>query len=177
MIKDIILDLLKDIALEAGFDLANIIKDKINRVDKGIKINLLSDDAILPKYAHTGDSGMDLCATESLVLHPGERALLSTGISLELPVGLEAQVRSRSGLALNQGISVLNSPGTIDSGYRGELKVILINHGSEPSEITKGMRIAQLVFATVTRVDLEVEHDDNERGEAGVWLHWVIISQ
>lgn len=125
----------------------------------------------LPSYATAHSAGMDLRANldASITLAPGERALIKTGLFLELPEGTEAQVRPRSGLAFKHGVTVLNSPGTIDADYRGEVGVILINHGQEPFEVTDGERIAQLVIAryelvTFTEVaDLAV----SERGAGG----------
>jgi dUTP pyrophosphatase len=123
----------------------------------------------LPAYASAGAAGMDVAAAESLMLAPGARHAVATGLALAIPPGFEVQVRPRSGLALKHGISVPNTPGTIDSDYRGELKVILINHGDEPFAIRRGDRIAQLVLAPVTRADwLEVEDlDQTARGEGG----------
>ncbi|WP_448583507.1 dUTP diphosphatase [Thermocrinis sp.] len=111
----------------------------------------------LPSYATPGSVGMDLlyAGYEEVVLKPFERKLLPTGIAIELPEGYEAQVRPRSGLAIKHGITILNAPGTIDSDYRGEIKVILINLGSEDFVIRRGDRIAQLVFAPVVRVQWE----------------------
>lgn len=117
---------------------------------------LKSDPAAqLPSYAHPGDAGMDVCSVETLVLQPGTRALVRTGLKMQLPFGMEAQIRPRSGLALKHGITVLNSPGTIDAGYRGELGVVLINLGQEPFTVEKGMRIAQMVIAPVVSVMIE----------------------
>ena len=109
----------------------------------------------LPAYATEHAAGMDLCAAvrEDIVLAPGARMLVPTGLSIALPEGYEAQVRPRSGLAIKNGISVLNSPGTIDADYRGEVQVILANLGSEPFTITRGMRIAQMVVAVYSRVE------------------------
>jgi dUTP pyrophosphatase len=113
----------------------------------------------LPVYASDGAAGLDLHAAlaqgQKLVLEPGARDLVPTGFSIALPNGFEAQLRPRSGLALEHGVTVLNAPGTIDSDYRGEVKALLINHGANPFEIIRGMRIAQLVVAPVTRVALE----------------------
>ncbi|HET6467257.1 MAG TPA: dUTP diphosphatase [Geminicoccaceae bacterium] len=113
-------------------------------------------DLPLPAYATEGAAGLDLLAAvaagEGLVLAPGARALVPTGIRLALPLGFEGQVRPRSGLALRHGLGVLNSPGTIDPDYRGEIGVVLVNHGSENVQITRGMRIAQLVVAAHVRV-------------------------
>jgi len=110
-------------------------------------------DLPLPGYATQGSAGMDLLAavTENITLAPGERALVPTGLTIALPQGHEAQVRPRSGLALKHGLSVLNSPGTIDADYRGEVGVILINLGQTPFTVERGMRIAQMVIAPVTR--------------------------
>ena len=110
----------------------------------------------LPKYETASSAGMDLRAnsTETLVLQPLERALIKTGLFLEIPAGYEAQVRPRSGLALKKGLTVLNSPGTIDADYRGEIKVILVNLGKDPVTIKRGDRIAQLVIAPVVQADL-----------------------
>ncbi|QAY94676.1 dUTP diphosphatase [Methylovirgula ligni] len=109
----------------------------------------------LPAYHSVGAAGADLCAAlapdERIVLEPGARHLIATGIVLELPDGYEGQVRPRSGIALHRGVTVLNAPGTIDSDYRGEVSVLLINCGSEPFEIVRGARIAQLVVAPVMR--------------------------
>src|SRR5262245_7559132 len=112
----------------------------------------------LPSYQTAGSAGLDLCAalSEPLSLAPGQHRLFPTGICIELPPGFEGQVRPRSGLALRHGITVLNSPGTIDADYRGELGVVLINHGPSPVEIKPLDRIAQLVVAPVVKVQLEV---------------------
>jgi dUTP pyrophosphatase len=108
----------------------------------------------LPAYETAGSAGLDLRAAvaEPVTLAPGARQLVPTGLAIALPAGYEAQVRPRSGLAAKHGVTVLNSPGTIDADYRGEVKVILINHGAEPFTITRGERIAQLVAAPVTRI-------------------------
>lgn len=123
----------------------------------------------LPAYATQGSAGVDLRASEPCVIPPGGRALVPTGLRIALPEGYEAQVRPRSGLALKHGVTLLNSPGTIDSDYRGEIGVILINLGQEPFSIQPGDRIAQMVFAPVTRgVWDEVETlDETERGAGG----------
>lgn len=120
-----------------------------------LKLKKLSPDAILPRYAHSGDAGLDLCAVEGCVIAPGERALVKTGMAIGLPPGTEAQIRPRSGLAARNGISVLNTPGTIDEGYRGEICVLLVNFGDAPFVIEKGMRIAQMVICPVIRVTIE----------------------
>jgi dUTP pyrophosphatase len=135
-----------------------------------LKIKRISDKAVLPNYAHEGDAGLDLYAVKELVLKPGERGLVHTGIQIELPKNTEAQIRPRSGLALKHGITTLNSPGTIDEGYRGEIGVILINHSSETFKIEEGMKIAQMVVKPVLKVEIiEVEElsSDTERSANG----------
>lgn len=128
-------------------------------------------DLALPASASAGSSGSDLRAaiTEPLTLAPGERALVPAGIQLEIPTGYEAQVRPRSGLALRHGVTVLNSPGTIDSDYRGEVGVILVNLGAEPFTLRRGERMAQLVLQRVERVEWQETGDlaVSERGEGG----------
>lgn len=123
----------------------------------------------LPVYATEGASGMDVVSAEDVTISPGARHAVATGLAMAIPHGFEIQVRPRSGLALKHGITVPNTPGTIDSDYRGELKIILINHGQQPFEIRRGDRVAQLVLAPVTRASwLEVEHlDETVRGEGG----------
>ena len=123
----------------------------------------------LPAYATAGAAGMDVVSAEDVTLAPGGRHAVATGLAVAIPPGFEIQVRPRSGLALKHGVTVPNTPGTIDSDYRGELKVILINHGSEPFAIRRGDRVAQLVLAPVTRAGwLEVkELDETARGEGG----------
>jgi dUTP pyrophosphatase len=126
-------------------------------------------DLPLPIYATSGAAGMDLRSVETLTLKPGARALVATGIAIALPDHHEAQVRPRSGLAIKHGITVLNSPGTIDADYRGEIKVPLINLGTEDFVIARGDRIAQMVVAPVTTAELlEVEAlDETARGAGG----------
>ncbi len=123
----------------------------------------------LPAYATDGAAGMDVLAAEDVTLAPGARHAVATGLAMAIPPGFEIQVRPRSGLALKHGISVPNTPGTIDSDYRGELKVILINHGADAFEVRRGDRIAQLVLAPVTRASwLEADDlDETARGEGG----------
>ena len=123
----------------------------------------------LPAYATDGAAGMDVVSAEDVTIPPGGRHAVATGLALAIPPGYEIQVRPRSGLALKHGITVPNTPGTIDSDYRGELKVILINHGETPFEILRGDRVAQLVVAPVTRGTwLEVDElDETARGAGG----------
>ena len=123
----------------------------------------------LPAYAKSGDAGLDLRASESVTLDPGERRLVPTGLAVAIPEGHAGFVLPRSGLAMHRGVTVLNAPGLIDSGYRGELKVLLINHGAEAVSIERGERIAQLVVQPVARARL-VEGErlpDSARGEGG----------
>jgi dUTP pyrophosphatase len=117
-----------------------------------------ADDVPLPDYQTDGAVGMDLCAAVDapLTLAPGARALVGTGWAIAVPEGFEGQVRPRSGLALRHGITVLNSPGTVDPDYRGELRVLLVNHGQEAFVIARGDRIAQLVIAPTARAELRV---------------------
>ncbi len=134
-----------------------------------VKVKLLSADAKMPTRARAGDVAFDLCSAADLDLAPGEHLAVPTGIAVEIPEGYEGQVRPRSGLAVEHGITVLNTPGTIDSGYRGEVKTVMINLGSEPFHITKGMRISQLAIRPVPDVTL-VESNDlsgTERGGRG----------
>jgi dUTP pyrophosphatase len=134
-----------------------------------VKFRRINPGAILPSYAHPGDAGMDLHCVEPFSLAPGERKLVRTGLVMELPDGTEAQVRPRSGLALKNGITVLNSPGTIDSGYRGEIGVILVNLGNEVFSADQGAKIAQMVIARYECADIsEVSVvADTERGTGG----------
>lgn len=123
----------------------------------------------LPAYATVGAAGMDVLSAEDVTLEPGARHAVATGLAVAIPPGFEIQVRPRSGLALKHGISVPNAPGTIDSDYRGELKIILINHGAEPFAIARGDRIAQIVLAPVLQAAWnEVDAlDETERGMGG----------
>jgi dUTP pyrophosphatase len=128
-------------------------------------------DLPLPSYATTQSAGLDLMAAVQgeVTLAPGGRQLIPTGLAIALPVGFEAQVRPRSGLALKHGITVLNSPGTIDADYRGEVQVLLINHGEAPFVIKRGDRIAQMVVAPVTQIAWKpvTQLDETERGSGG----------
>lgn len=140
-------------------------------MDEPLVIFELEVGAHAPEYKTEGSAGADLCAwlEAPMILEPGSRALVATGLRIQLPAGYEAQVRSRSGLAANYGISCLNSPGTIDSDYRGEIKVILHNHGAEPYTVSDGDRIAQLVVAPVSRARFTVTGRlaDTGRGSGG----------
>lgn len=148
--------------------------DIVNKDDIEVELKPL-EHAVglkLPTYATRQSAGMDLTAAleEAIELGAGERALIPTGLSIALPHGFEAQIRPRSGLAINHGVTVLNTPGTIDADYRGEIKVILINHGHEPFTIQRGMRIAQMVVERYTHVKWQVVKDleeNKERGEGG----------
>ena len=134
-----------------------------------LKIEKINDKAIVPSYAHEGDAGLDLYSVEKLVLEPGKRALVHTGIKIELPKNTEAQIRPRSGLALKHGIALVNSPGTIDEGYRGEIGIIVINHGQDTFIVEEGMKIAQMVIKPVWRVEVQEVSSlsDSDRGEKG----------
>ncbi len=135
---------------------------KVKRLPHGL-------DLPLPAYATAGAAGMDVVAAEDVVIAPGARHPVATGLALAIPEGFEIQVRPRSGLALKHGITVPNTPGTIDSDYRGELKVLLINHGVEPFAIQRGDRVAQLVLAPVVQAAWEEieELDETARGAGG----------
>ncbi len=135
-----------------------------------MKMTRLHPAAVLPKYAHgpDEDAGMDLCATENVLLAPGTPQLVPTGLAIELPPGYEAQIRPRSGLALKHALTIPNSPATIDPGYRGEIKVILLNLGKTTYQITAGDRIAQMVVAQYTPVEwVEGDLSDSQRGTGG----------
>ena len=134
-----------------------------------LKIKRLSEDAIIPAYQSELAAGMDLHSIEDYILKPMERKLIKTGLAFEIEKGYEVQIRPRSGLAFKHGITVLNSPGTIDADYRGEIMVLLINLGNEEFEIKKGERIAQAVIAPVVQAKIvEVnELSDTKRGEKG----------
>ena len=134
-----------------------------------LRVRRLDPDVPLPSYAHPGDAGMDLASAEQRTLGPGERAAVATGLAVAVPDGWVGLVHPRSGLSLRDGVTVVNAPGTVDSGYRGELKVLLVNLGDRPVEITRGERIAQLVLqrvglAVIQEVD---ELDDTQRGAGG----------
>jgi dUTP pyrophosphatase len=135
-----------------------------------VAVRRLREDATLPSRAYEGDAGLDLSACEELTLGPGERAVVSTGIAVEIPEGYAGFVQPRSGLAARNGITIVNTPGLVDSGYRGEIKIVLLNTDPrEPLAIEPGMRIAQLVVVPVASVRL-VEADElavSERGDRG----------
>ena len=135
-----------------------------------VKVKKLRDEAIIPSYAHDGDSGVDLYAIEDMEIYPyGGRVLVPTGLSMAIPKGYEGLIRPRSGNALKRGITVLNTPGTIDSNYRGEIGVILCNTTREKIYIHSGDRIAQMVFKEVPKVEFDIcdELDETDRGTGG----------
>ncbi|MBN1492674.1 MAG: dUTP diphosphatase [Candidatus Omnitrophica bacterium] len=138
-----------------------------------LQIQVLREEArsFLPQYMSAGASGMDVCACieEPVIIAPFERTIIPTGIAIGVPAGYEAQIRPRSGLAAKHGLTLLNTPGTIDSDYRGELKIIVINLGGEPFEITHGMRIAQMVITACVKADIIVttQLDETVRGSGG----------
>lgn len=138
-------------------------------MDTILKIKRVNKKAVLPSYAHDGDAGLDLSSMVDVTLNPGEQTVIGTGIAIQLQRGFEAQIRPRSGLASKFGISVTNSPATIDYGFSGELKVILINLGQNTYHVAKGDRIAQMVINKLPSVEIvEVDElDDTERGEKG----------
>lgn len=137
---------------------------------KTLKAKKLNDLAVIPTYATSGCSGMDVYSTEKCQLQPHQFKAIGTGLAFEIPEGYEIQVRPRSGLAAKHGVTVLNTPGTIDSSYRGECKVILINHSDKTYDIEVGDRIAQFVIAEVCNVDIELvdELSKTDRGDGGL---------
>ena len=132
-----------------------------------IKVRKLQNDAKIPVKAHDDDAGYDLFAYEECTIQPGQSRLIPTGVALELPPMTEAQIRPRSGLALRHQVTVLNTPGTIDAGYRGEIGVILINHGAEVYTVSKGDRVAQLVIGQVLASQMK-ETDSLEESDRGI---------
>jgi dUTP pyrophosphatase len=132
-------------------------------------IKKLHENAVIPQYAHESDAGLDLCSCVEAKLPPGEFKLIPTGIAIGLPPLTQAEIRPRSGLAVNSGITVLNSPGTVDSGYTGEIKVILINHSKQAFKIVPGMKIAQMVICPVIKVQTVTADilPCTDRGEGG----------
>ena len=142
--------------------MAESVKVQVKRLPNGVGLEL-------PRYATEGAAGMDVVSAETVSIAPGARHPVATGLALAIPQGFEIQVRPRSGLALKHGVTVPNTPGTIDSDYRGELKVIMINHGAETFAIARGDRVAQLVLAPVTQAawDEVDELDETDRGDGG----------
>lgn len=142
-----------------------------DRVTVRITRDGAAQDLELPTYASEHAAGMDLRAhvEEAVTLEPGDRALIPTGLAIALPPGYEAQIRPRSGLAIKHGISMVNTPGTIDADYRGEIRIIIINHGNEAFTVNRGERIAQMVVAAVSQVEWDVVEslDETERGAGG----------
>ena len=140
-----------------------------------IKIKKIRDNAILPSYAHLGDAGMDVFSVVEKDIQPGEVALIPIGYAVEIPDGYEIQIRPKSGLALKYGITILNTPGTIDSGYRGEICAIVINHGKKIFHVAEGMKIAQMVLCKYEKICfvessvlMESERNDGGFGSTGV---------
>lgn len=164
---------MKNIFSNFGIDIEDLEKEFSNYTPKRpLKYEVISDDAVEPKYNYGSDSGFDLHSTKEVVLPPFGRALVPTGLKFDIPDGCEIQVRPKSGLAINQGITVLNTPGTVDSGYNGEVKVIVFNTNNEEFTITKGMKVGQAVFCPVINgkwVDLiKVDSvDEKDRGDKG----------
>ena len=152
--------------IQENFDMSNYAPKKT------LEYKILSPLASTPKYNYPTDSGFDLCSTESVTIPPLSRAMIGTGLSFNLPDGTELQIRSRSGLAAKYGIMVLNSPGTIDCGYTGEVKIVLFNSSQEPFQVERGMKIAQAVYAhcmngkwvELEEVDSIENKDRNENG-------------
>ena len=133
-----------------------------------IKFQKLHPDAQVPSYAHTGDAGADVYSVVEVTLQPSDRAAIPTGLAVDIPLGYEIQVRPKSGLALKHGLAVLNSPGTVDAGYRGEIQVIVINLGNEDYTFVKGQKIAQLVLKPVIQAQyIEGELGTSDRGVGG----------
>jgi len=134
-----------------------------------LRFKRIHPDAVLPAYAHPSDAGMDVRSIADLVIPAGDRALVPTGLVAIIPPMYEIQVRPRSGLALKHGVTVLNTPGTIDSGYRGEIGVILANFGDKDFSVSKGDKVAQLVFAPVVQPEVEETDtiDETDRGAGG----------
>jgi len=144
-------------------------KNAVELNNMKLNIKRLSSDAVLPSFANKGDAGLDMFSIEEKIILPGESALISTGVAIELPRNTEAQIRPRSGLALKHSLTVLNTPGTIDEGYRGEIKIILINHGKKEFKVTRRMKIAQMVVKPILEVEvIEVSTlSGSERGIGG----------
>lgn len=140
-------------------------------IEEVIKFKRSSGDTLAPRRAHPHDAGWDVCADESLVLYPRSRQVVRTGLTLQIPMGWMVEIRPRSGLAVTQGVTVLNAPGTIDAGYQGEIMIVLMNHGDDEVGILRGTRIAQLVPQRVPEIAFEEAREDEaptERGEGGL---------
>ena len=134
-----------------------------------LKLKKLRSDAKLPSYAHPGDAGMDIYSSEDVLIIAGKTKIISTGLSFEIPYGFEMQIRPKSGLSLNFGLTILNSPGTLDAGYRGELKILVFNTSDKDYEVKKGQKIAQGIVSKIELVDIEEvsELSDTSRGKNG----------
>ncbi len=135
----------------------------------GVKKLPGTEDLALPSYQTNHSAGMDIVSAQSVEIAPGERTMISTGLTVAIPDGFEAQIRPRSGLAVKHGITLVNTPGTIDADYRGEIRIIMINHGDEVFAVKRGERIAQMIIAPVTRCNWELmdELPESGRGEGG----------
>lgn len=144
-----------------------------------IPLKLLDPDLPVPTHTHAGDAGVDLHARVDATLEPGERIVLPTGVAVALPDGYAGLVLARSGLAAQKGLGVLNAPGLVDSGYRGEIKVILVNHGRDPVRLERGERIAQLVVTPVVLQEFDVVGDlpESERGEGGLGSSGITVER
>ena len=156
-----------------GIDFGSL-QDQLDMISKtkNIQIELLTEDAVFPEYAYPTDSGFDLYSTKEITLEPFGRALIPTGLKLSFDIGYEIQVRPKSGLALKQGLTVLNTPGTVDSGYDGEIMVIVFNTNPKPFTVAKGMKIAQAVLCPVINgkyVNLQLvdKIENKDRGDNG----------
>jgi dUTP pyrophosphatase len=156
-----------------GIDFGSL-QDQLDMISKtkNIQIELLTEDAVFPEYAYPTDSGFDLYSTEEITLEPFGRALIPTGLKLSFDIGYEIQVRPKSGLALKQGLTVLNTPGTVDSGYDGEIMVIVFNTNPKPFTVSRGMKIAQAVLCPVINgkyVNLQLvdKIENKDRGANG----------
>jgi dUTP pyrophosphatase len=156
-----------------GIDFGSL-QDQLDMISKtkNIQIELLTEDAVFPEYAYPTDSGFDLYSTKEITLEPFGRALIPTGLKLSFDIGYEIQVRPKSGLALKQGLTVLNTPGTVDSGYNGEIMVIVFNTNPKPFTVSKGMKIAQAVLCPVINgkyVNLQLvdKIENKDRGANG----------
>jgi dUTP pyrophosphatase len=172
-------DYIKELEDMFGMSLEEMNREtEISFKSKNLGVELIHSDAVFPSYAYPSDSGFDLYSVSEIRIQPFGRALVPTGIKLSIPEGYEVQVRPKSGLAINQGLTVLNTPGTVDSGYNGEIKVIVFNTNNEPVTVAKGMKIAQAVlcpvmcgtFVNFTSIEEGKEKDrgDNGFGSTGI---------